>query len=126
MEDWTVSSDDVEAGAQRGAFLTTYRGIPMLSRGVKGVGRNTLGSLVTRGNQVCRYTMLTRSPGSRCVRHFGRKWSCENAFLRGSRPCCSGLAASQLDHTHAAIQPERAHGPSETLLHGMQRECSTE
>jgi len=35
----------------------------MLSRGgVKGVGRNTLGSLVTRGNQVCRYTMLTRPP----------------------------------------------------------------
>ncbi|KYQ46423.1 hypothetical protein ALC60_14519 [Trachymyrmex zeteki] len=36
----------------------------MLSRGMEGVGRNTLGSLVTRGNQLCRYTMLTRPSGA--------------------------------------------------------------
>lgn len=38
------------------------------------------------------------APGSRCIRHFGRKWSCENAFLRGSRPCRFGFAST--------IQPE--------------------
>ena len=59
------------------------------------------------------------APGSRCVRHFGRKWSCENAFLRGSRPCCSGLAASQLDHTHAAA----IHSPREPM--DRVRRCCT-
>lgn len=90
---------DTEAGAQRGAFLTTYRSIR---------SGDTLGSLITMGNQVCRYTMLTR-PQSRCVlASLGASGAAKMPFYE---------ATDHARHRSSTIHEPRAHEPSETL-HG--------
>jgi len=63
-----------------------------------------LGSLVTRGNQVCCYTMLTRPPGADVSAILGASGAAKMPFYEAADHA-SLASSSQLDHTRA-IQPE--------------------
>lgn len=73
--------------------------------------RDTLGSLVTMGNQVCRYTMLTRPPEPMLSAILGASGAAKMPFYEAADHVFA--SPSQLDHVHTYtyVLARSPHGP---------------
>jgi len=71
--------------------------------GTEGNGGDTLGSLVTKGNQVYRYTMLTRPPGADVFAILGASGAAKMPFYEAADHAALS-SPSQLDHTRHTVR----------------------